>query len=96
MFYMVGSSEIDGSWVDKVNGEHLVVRALQFQKNWGDLQYLECDEDLSKVFLSISSNTFTQHDISKQHLTCCQTIQLSKLFSFLVLTISQDIPAINN
>jgi len=96
MSYMVGPSEIDGSWVDKVDGEDLVVRALQFQKNWGNLQCLKCDEDLSKVFLSIRSNTFTQHDISKLHLTCCLIIQLSKLFFFLVLTISQDIPVINN
>jgi hypothetical protein len=88
MFYMVGPSEIDGLWVDKAGGEHLAVKALQFQRIGGDLQCLQCDEDLTKVFLSIRSNTFIQHDISKLHLTCFLTIQLSKLFSFLVLTIS--------
>jgi len=82
--------------VDKADGEHLVVRALQSQRIGEDLQCLQCDEDLSKVFLSIRSNTFPHHDISKLHLTCCLTVQQSKLFSFLVLTIAQDIPAINN
>jgi hypothetical protein len=55
---MVGPSEIDGSWVDKAGGEHLAVKALQFQRIGGDLQCLQCDEDLTKVFLSIRSNTF--------------------------------------
>src|SRR6266699_2676828 len=91
MSYMIGPSEIDGSWVDKAGGEHLLVRALQFQRIWEDLQCLPCDEDLTKVFLFIRSNTFTHYDISKLHLICCLTIQLSKLFSFLVLTISQPL-----
>jgi hypothetical protein len=71
---MVGLADIGGSWLDKAGGEHLVVRTLQYQRIWGDLECIQSDEDISKVFWSMRSNTLTHHDIYKLHLTCCLTI----------------------
>jgi len=96
MFYMVSPAEIDGSWLVKAGSEHLVVRASEYQRTWGDLQCLWCDEDIPKVFWSIRNNTPTHHDASKLYLTCGLIIPVSKLFSSLFLTIFQGIPAINN
>jgi hypothetical protein len=47
---MVGLADIGGSWLDKAGGEHLVVRTFQYQRIWGDLECIQSDEDISKVF----------------------------------------------